>query len=394
MPRRSLTDRFCHAAKPADGEVQTDYYDATSPGLALRVSGRSKTWTYFYTLSGKRHRMSLGTYPATSLARAHTLTDEAKAELEGGRDPRLALAKPDTLRGICEEWVTREAKNLRTGARRSADLTRLVYPVLGSRPISDLLRSDIVRLLDRIEDEQGPAMADKTLAALRRVFNWHASRSDNFRSPIVRGMARTKPSERARARILTDDELRLVWRTAEGQGTFGRLIRFLLLTGARRSEAAGMRWSELAEDGEWLLPAARNKTKLDLLRPLSKQAVAVLGPRSGELVFTNNGADLMGSFSILKTAFDRAVGEPIPNWTLHDLRRTARSLLSRAGVPTDHAERVLGHVIGGVRGTYDRYSYRDEKADALAKLAVQINRILHPRPTSVTLQRVAPERSA
>jgi integrase len=102
----------------------------------------------------------------------------------------------------------------------------------------------------------------------------------------------------------------------------------------------------------------------------------------------------MGSFSILKAAFDRALPKAIPNWTLHDLRRTARSLMSRAGVPTDHAERVLGHVIGGVRGIYDRHEYRDEKADALAKLAVQINRILHPRPTSLTLQRrVAPERS-
>jgi integrase len=98
--------------------------------------------------------------------------------------------------------------------------------------------------------------------------NWHASRSDEFRSPIVRGMARTSSKERARARVLTDDELRAVWKTAEAiSGPFGVFIRFLLLTGSRRSEAADLTWDEIA-DGVWLLPAARNKVKQDLARPL------------------------------------------------------------------------------------------------------------------------------
>jgi integrase len=392
MPRRALTDRFCASAKPAEGEVQTDYYDEGRPGLALRVSGRSKTWTYFFTLAGKRHRMTLGTYPATSLARAHTLADEARAELEAGRDPRSALAKPETLRAICEEWAAREAGRLRTGKDRHAILERLVYPTLGARPLADIRRSDLVRLLDRIEDERGPAAADRTLNIVRSVFNWHASRSDDFRSPIVRGMARTKPHERARSRVLTDDELRLVWRTAAEQGAFGKLVRFLLLTGARRTEAAGMRWSEL-DGADWTLPAARNKTKLDLLRPLPAQALAVLGDRSGEFVFSNDGVRAIRGFYAGKVAFDRAVAGPMPRWTLHDLRRTARSLMSRAGVQSDHAERVLGHTIGGVRGVYDRHEYREEKAQALAKLARLIDRIISGRPTLVTLQRVAPERS-
>jgi len=386
MPRRALTDRFCASAKAAEGEVQTDYYDEGSPGLALRVSGRSKTWSYLFPWSGKRARMTLGTYPATSLARAHTLADEARAELEAGRDPRSALAKPETLRAVCEEWAAREAGRLRTGKDRHAILERLVYPALGDRPLTDIRRSDLVRLLDRIEDERGPAAADRTLNIVRSVFNWHASRSDDFRSPIVRGMARIKTHERARTRILTDDELRTVWRTAEGQGAFGRFIRFLLLTGARRSEAAGMRWAEL-DGADWTLPAARNKTKLDLLRPLPPQALAMLGERDGEFAFTNNGDGPIRGFDRLKVRFDRATG-PMERWILHDLRRTARSLMSRAGVQSDHAERVLGHVIGGVRGVYDRHSFYDEKADALAKLARLIDRIISGRPTLVRLERV------
>jgi integrase len=269
--------------------------------------------------------------------------------------------------------------------------------VLGDRPVADIRRSEIVRMLDRIEDERGPAAADKTLAILRRVFNWHASRSDDFRSPIVRGMARTKPHERARSRVLTDDELRVVWHVAGDQGAFGRMIRFLLLTSARRTEAAGMPWSELS-GADWLLPGLRNKTKLPLLRPLPQATLAQLPPKAaGPFVFsTDNRHTAICGYAELKIAFDRAVlaelrkADPdataFPRWTLHDLRRTARSLMSRAGVPSDHAERVLGHVIGGVRGIYDRFEYRDEKADALTKLARLVDRIVSGRPTVVTLQ--------
>ena len=125
--------------------------------------------------------------------------------------------------------------------------------------------------MDRIEDKRGPRMADMTLAVLRKVMNWHATRSDDFRSPIVRGMARVKPKERARSRTLSDDELRAIWQAAsEGRGPFPALVKFLLLTAARRNEAASMTWAEV-EGTDWTLPASRNKMKVDLVRPLSKR---------------------------------------------------------------------------------------------------------------------------
>jgi hypothetical protein len=213
MPRRALTDRFCAHAKVADGEAQTDYFDERRKGLALRVTkSGARSWTYHFTWAGKRERTTFATYPATSLAKAHTLADDLRAALEAGRDPSTALAKPETFRTICDEWAAREGVNLRTGNDRKATLERLVYPTLGDRPIGDIRRNEIVRLLDRIEDQSGPVMADQTLAFMRRVFNWHASRSDDFRSPIVQGMARTKPKSRARTRTLTDDEIRDVWK--------------------------------------------------------------------------------------------------------------------------------------------------------------------------------------
>jgi integrase len=134
-----------------------------------------------------------------------------------------------------------------------------------------------------------------------------------------------------------------------------------------------MKWDEI-DGSDWTLPAARNKTKVDLVRPLSKAAQAILPglPKAGEFVWL--GTKPITSFTNLKAAFDKATRTK--GWTLHDLRRTARSLMSRAGVPTDHAERCLGHVIGGVRGVYDRHEYHREKAQAFEALAGLIERIV------------------
>src|SRR6516225_8411877 len=371
--RRLLTDRFCAGAKPRDGEVQTDYFDTQVSGLALRVSESRKSWTFHYTLD-KRRRLTFGTYPAISLGGARTRADEARAAVALGNHPSVTSA--ETFRDICELYMAREGAKMRTAGWQKGVLDRHIYPTLGFRPIGEIRRSEIVRLLDQIEEGSGPVMATQTLAVLRKVMNWHATRSDDFLSPVVRGMARTKPSERARERVLTDDELRQVWQYAEGCGVYSSYLHFLLLTAARRSEVAGMTWAEI-NGGDWTLLGARNKTKLDLVRPLSRMAQDILEklPKAVGFVWsTNGGGRAISDFGGLKRDLDAASG--VKSWRLHDLRRTARSLMSRAGVPTDHAERCLGHVIGGVRGVYDRHAYHAEKARAFEMLAGEIERIV------------------
>ncbi|HSR76383.1 MAG TPA: integrase arm-type DNA-binding domain-containing protein [Xanthobacteraceae bacterium] len=389
MPRRMLTDRFCANAKVNGADVQTDYFDEASRGLALRVSRTGlRSWTYHFTWAGKRVRMTFGTYPATSLGSARTHADEAKGYLETGKDPRSLRTKPDTFKAICEEYLQRDGAALRSGALRKATLERLVYPRLGDLPISDIRRSDIIRVLDTIEDESGPVMADWTLAVVRKIMNWHASRSDDFRSPIVRGMSRTKPKERARERTLTDDEIRAVW--AASDGVFGHYVQFLLLTATRRNEAARITSGEV-RDGIWTIPAARMKGKAEHVVPLSAAALAVIGAGGGAatggsspFVFTT-GTKALNGFSKYKREFDKTCG--VTGWTLHDLRRTARSLMSRAGVSADVAERCLAHTIGGVRGTYDRHEYLEEKARAFEALAAQIERIVNPQENVVPIGR-------
>jgi integrase len=219
--------------------------------------------------------------------------------------------------------MAREGHKLRSIDQQKATLERLVYPRLGQRPIGDIRRSEIVRLMDEIEDQRGAAMAGVTLQIIRKVLNWHATRDDTFHSPIVKGMSRGK--SKARQRVLSDDELRKVWAaSSNGSGVFGRLVRFLLLTATRRNEAAQMHRSEL-HGSDWIIPSERYKTNLPHLIPLSPAALALL-PAEGEWLFTAYGTGPVRGFSGLKTSFDTACA--VTGWTLHDLRRTARTLMS------------------------------------------------------------------
>ena len=298
--------------------------------------------------------------------------------------------RSNTLQAIAEEYFARELGKLRTGEKRREVMRRLVLPVLGARQIDTIKRSEIVRLLDSIETENGPHMATAVLAFMSRLFNWHASLDDDFLSPIRRGMARTSLKETARDRVLSDNELLAVWKAAETfPGPFGPLVRFLLLTATRRSEAAEMTRSEL-HGADWIIPAARMKGKLEHVVPLAAAARAIINGMSnlGEHIFSFDGRRPTKDFSNPKAAFDEASG--VADWRLHDLRRSARSLMSRAGVSPDIAERCLAHVIGGVRGVYDRHAYHAEKKHAFEALAAQIEHIVNPPAGNVVpLQRQA-----
>jgi integrase len=157
---------------------------------------------------------------------------------------------------------------------------------------------------------------------------------------------------------------------------------------------------EIGEDGIWTILAERYKTKKPNFVLLSKAALAVIAAQPKhddcDYVLPSRVKTPFSGFGKSKAALDKAVVaamkkqakkgakiEPLPNWTLHDLRRTAKTLMVRAGVRPDISERVLGHVIAGVEGTYDRHSYADEKRDALEKLAAMIERILNPLPSNV-----------
>jgi integrase len=396
---KTFTARWVEAVQPDhDQTYAREYPDPLLPRhyLAVQPSG-AKSWAIRYRLRGVPRKYTVGPYPLLGLAKARELARQALIEVDQGRDPgeqRKAArdAAANTFRAIAEDYLEREGKKLRTGKRQRAELARLVYPAIGDRPIGELKRSELVRMLDRIEDNNGTRMADVMLTIISRVMNWHATRDDDFRTPIVRGMRRQNQKERARTRVLDDNELRAVWAAAAAMGApFGRLMQFILLTATRRNEAAHLRRCELDGD-DWTIPAARYKTGHDHLIPLSSAAKAILDGMpagdAGEWIFSDTrGYRPVSHFDRDKRILDKLSG--VTGWMIHDLRRTARSLMARAGVPVDHAERALGHVMDRIRGTYDRHEYRREKQLAFEALAAQIDRIIHPQENVVPLRGAA-----
>ncbi len=273
------------------------------------------------------------------------------------------------------------------GLRSEGEVTRLlkahVFPVWKERSFLSIRRSDVAALLDHVEDEHSAKQADAVLAVVRGIMNWFATRHDDYMPPLVRGMRRTDPKARQRARILDDNELSAVWKAAEGRGTFGAMVRLALLTAQRREKVANMRWADISADGDWIIPTDdREKGNAGILRlPEVALSIVQAQPRLGEnpYVFAGRSKGAFNGFSKGKKALDATLPPDMPQWQFHDLRRTARSLMSRAGVRSDIAERIMGHAIGGVEGVYDRHSYYREKADALRKLAELIDRIVNPQ---------------
>jgi integrase len=252
-------------------------------------------------------------------------------------------------------------------------------------PVTEIRRGQYTRVFDRIADERGPVRADRVLAATKRLLNWHSERSD-FISPLGRGGRRTSIKDRARSRVLGDDELRQVWTTAEQRkDPFSAFARFALLTATRRGEAAGLRRSELSDNGQtWIIPGSSYKNGKDTLIPLSKAAQRIIAaqPQLGDFVFTSSGACALGGFALRKATFDKACG--VVGWTIHDLRRTSRTLLSKVGISADIAEMCLGHVIAGVRSVYDRHSFEAEKRAAFEALSAMITRVVRGPEQKVT----------
>lgn len=379
-------------------------------GFGVRVTAAgARSFVLNYRLRGREYRYTIGAWPDWSAMKAVRTARDLRQRIDRGENPlddRKPAPKTKTVADVLNDYVRRYVRHpekpLRSAAHVESAFDRHVKPRIGKVGVYDLRRSHVAEMLDWVEDNAGPVMADRTRAYLRKALSWYAERDDKFNltAAFVRVEPRANPKERARTRVLSDDEIRVIWLVLAKHGTFGALVKTLLLTAQRRDEVACMSRKEIGSDGIWTIPAERYKTKLPNHVPLSQAALAIVEaqPAIGhsDYVFPSRAGTPYSAFGKAKARVDVAVLEamkkaapqgskvqPIPNWTLHDLRRTAKTLMARAGVRPDISERVLGHVIAGVEGVYDRHSYADEKRDALEKLAAIIERILNPLPSNV-----------
>ena len=389
--RAKITKRTVNAMR--SGNIITDTEVA---GFRARRQAHAVTYELRYRTGGKRKFLVLGAHGTITPDQARLLAKKRVGEVADGQDPAAArqrerAAAANTVNALLDAFLDRYVRKqgLRSAKTIKSAFDRLVRPHLGTKSIYAVTRRNVIEMLDAVEDGSGPVQADRVLAYVRGAFNWQATRDDTFTPPIVRGMARTKPRERIRDRVLDDQEIRDLWNAldqlgAEAPGCYPRLVRALLLTGQRRGSVAQIHSDEI-NGTEWLIPASKMKGKRPHLVPLAPDVQELMGGLRGFLFSTNGGRTPFVDLSRPKAALDKKIAElrkqdgrkPMAAWVHHDLRRTARSILSRYASP-DTAERVLGHVIPGVRGVYDHHAYADEKAAALERLAAHVHAVVHP----------------
>jgi integrase len=304
------------------GQILADFNPVGFVARRLPSGAVSYGFRYRHPETGQ-HWIGLGTDLAPEQARRKAL--RVAAQIRDGDKPVSAAMDAAkrrqswgyTVDQLLDDFIERYAKNLRGVAEIKRCFDVDVRPRLGKKFVQDLRRKDIVDLLDVIEDRGSPVQADRTLAHVRKALNWHATRDDQFNSPIVKGMARTKPKERTRTRKLDDQEIRDLWAALDALGDdapkcFPAFVRMLLLTGQRLRMVSNLPWSEI-EGTEWIVPPGRNKTGVDHLVPLTATVAALIGPKGKGYVFSSDGG---------KTAFS-GFSKSKPPW-IASLPRSGR----------------------------------------------------------------------
>jgi integrase len=385
--RRVLTDRMV-AALPRRVKRYTKA-DPEQRGHYVRVmpSGPHVYAAVARNPYGKQVWATIGSADVLGIEQAREKARKAIGRIREGKPAfEPPPVQPASYQATAEKWLELYVaeKGLRSRPEIDRLLHKFVFPVWAKRNFISIKRRDINDLLDSIAKDS-PQNADHVLAIIRKISKWYETRDDDYVSPFVTGMHRTKAEDRERDRILDDDEFRRgwhhAWRLAEAGDAFGALILILLLAAQRRGATVRMKWTDLTAAGVWeIATEPREKGNAGAVK-LPEKALAILQalPRfaSNPFVFAaSRGNGPLNGFNKRKYLFDKACG--VSDWTLHDLRRTARSLMSRAGVSDEHAEHTLGHKLQGVKKVYNRYDFFKEKNDALASLAALIERIVNP----------------
>jgi len=378
-----LTDRFVSAAK-GNGRAQAEFFDAKTKGLSLRVSQKGvRSWSFSFTSNGKRARLTLGSFPAVTLAAARGLALEAQATVQSGQDPRLHKAGAMTLAALIENYVVLHVRSLRSAAQVERRFRRNVIPVIGEVKLADLHRRDINRAVDAVIGRGCPIEANRVFGDLRAVLRWAIARGDLDRDPAAGMVAPSSPS--SRDRTLSDDEIRRLWnvlpKALPKSISVQRILRLCLVTAQRVGEVTGMQRGELDLKARlWSLPSTRTKNGFAHQVPLSDLAISII-----EEAITDAG-DSSHLFDLPPVAVARFVGRAqakfgiVQAWTPHDLRRSALSGMAALGI----APIILGH-IANHRGTtkagitlavYIRHDYSREKREALDLWAARLAAIV------------------
>lgn len=397
MMNNKLTKRLIDGLSyDADNAARDVRWDSEISGFGVRIypSGK-KSFILSYRQKGTKRLLTIGQYGNITLEQARVLAQKKMGEVADGKDPllnRKALKKKHdwTVNRVGRDYLK---KLTHASDRHHDEVERIfkkdVFPVIGTKPIDEVKKDDILKIIDNVIARGAGIMANRTLTRLGRFFNWCIERNLIEHSPAHKLSKPTK--ERSRERSLADYEIKELWQACDTTHyPFGPLVKFLILTGQRRGEVAAMIWDDIKErDKVWQIPPEKNKSERTHTVPLSTLALSILddAPKMGDYIFTSSGDRPFENFSRAKKILDakikkqrKATDQPnIPAWTLHDLRRTCASGMASLGVAPHIVEKILNHASGTIRGVaaiYNRYEYQIEMRHALNQWADHVEKIL------------------
>jgi integrase len=412
--KKKLVDRTVKAAKPKDEPYEI--MDGDGFGLRILPKG-TKSFILFKRYPGSKNpaRRTLGHYPMISLADAREKARTWLDLLDQGIDPadqerRLteaaAAAEKATIAAALEVYCKRRLSKLRSGRAAEGTLRRALAQLM-PRPVADITARDIKAVINDIGDHGFEGLAHQTFALIRAFFNWVCDTGDF--GVEVSPCARLKPKaligDRViRDRVLSDDEIAAFWKAAEEMSyPDGPFLQLLALSACRRGEVAKMQWREVdLKGGLWTIPAARMKGGAAHVVPLVPAIRELLDslPRfqHGDFVLSNvAGLQPVGSFVRIVARLHRAVaadlearGLSFEHFTLHDIRRSVRTQLSKLRIPSEVAEALLAHAKPGLHRVYNMHDFQTEKAEALTLWHARLREIAPPpTPDNVVPLRVA-----
>jgi integrase len=388
----ALTDTAMRALKPRDKA----YTVADGDGLFVEVLPTGGVvWRYRYRIDGKREKLTLGKYPALTLKNARIKRDEAAQAVAMGVSPakqkqlaKVAAADATTVAEFSErfmlEIVSKDRKDTTTPRRY---LDKEILPAIGEKPVRDVTAEDARAVIWKKKDEGFDAAAGEIRSVMKRLFDYAITSGLIATNPVLSLPMRHIHKARSRDRVLSPDEIRAFLRAAfesNMRRQFKIGLNLILLTMVRKSELLLSRWENVDFDGtQWHVPAENSKTGKPHIVFLSTQAVELfkeLHSLAGgsELVLPGRGS-LTKPFAhnAINTALKKSLaGQDIPAFTIHDLRRTASTLLHEKGWPSDVVEKALNHTIGGVRGVYNRAEYAAQRREMLQQWADYIDSLM------------------
>jgi integrase len=385
---KALTQIALDNIKP--GPSRREIPDGKESGLyfVIQPTGRM-AWALRYRFNGRPRKLTIGSYPSISLAKARTEAAKAKVSVSDGIDAaatKRAATAAKKAKGLSNDHVEKVIADFinlyaRPNTRDWKETERLLAEFVEAwkgRLLREIGKPDIHRVLDAIVARGSPVTANRKFAQLRKMCRWAVSRGIIEHSPC--DGVDPPSAEKSRERVLDTDEMRFVWRAADDLGfPFGPIVKLLVLTGQRRSEVGGMAWRELdLEKGIWTIPAERSKNKRQHALPLSPEAIAIIEslPRfSGSRFVFSPGKIAPSGFSRAKTRIDSLIaklngGNAIEPWILHDIRRSVASGLAALGINLPVIERCLNHVSGsfaGIVGIYQKHNFADEMRTAMER---------------------------